>query len=57
MKVVFGFGFRSETTMRNVRYFKKDGRNERKIVLPRNVNVNNIITILLDKIVLLRNHE
>lgn len=56
MKVVFGFGFRSETTMRNVRYFKKDGRNERKIVLPRNVNI--IITIiLLDKIVLLRNHE
>ena len=52
MKVVFGFGFRSETTMRNVRYFKKD---ERKIVLPRNVNI--IITILLDKIVLLRNHE
>ena len=55
MKVVFGFGFRSETTMRNVMYFKKDGRNERKIVLPRNVNI--IITILLDKIVLLRNHE
>lgn len=55
MKVVFGFGFRSETTMRNVRYFKKDGRNERKIVLQRNVNI--IITILLDKIVLLRNHE